>query len=163
MSSTTISRPVSDRLGALVFVAIGVAILVGVVAPDASRYVLASIAGLCLVGFVLTRDYGFAVAAGVMGGIGTAVALIAGSADPSAAGPVFMLSVAGGFTATWLLGLASRPAESHPWPLVPAGITALIGTSLALDRPALLDGAVVVASIVIIVVGVRLFVRRTED
>ena len=63
----------------------------------------------------MTREYGFAIPAGITGGIGTMVYLVtSGSIDPSSVTTVVFLSMAGGFAAIWPLGLAALPRTTHP-------------------------------------------------
>src|SRR5207344_1026558 len=63
--------------------AIGAIVLTGFVVPDVERYSLLAISAVLLVAFALTREYGFAVPAGITGGLGTMVYLVtSGAIDP---------------------------------------------------------------------------------
>ena len=53
--------------------AIGAIVLTGFVFPDFERFSLLSISAVLLAAFAVTREYGFAIPAGITGGIGTMV------------------------------------------------------------------------------------------
>jgi hypothetical protein len=104
-----------DRsVAGLVLIVIGLIIVISRLVPGTGEYVLLAIGVTCLIAFALTREYGWAVAAGLIGGLGVGVVLSTLFTDPSD-GMVFMLSLAGGFAAVWLLGFAADPAERNPW------------------------------------------------
>src|SRR3954471_16142312 len=96
---------------------IGIAVIVaaGAIVPDLDRWTLLGVSALTLGAFALSREYGFAIAAGITGGMGTAIALItSGSIGPSMTAVAFFLPLAAGFAAVWVLGLVARPREVHP-------------------------------------------------
>ena len=142
----------------LVLIAIGLIIVISRLLPGTGEYVLLAVGLTCLVAFALTREYGWAVAAGIICGLGVGVVLSARFIDPSD-GMVFMLSLAGGFAAVWILGFAADPAENSPWPLVPAAILAAVGISIVTDTPGLVDGAITVIAVVLVLLGLRAFRR----
>jgi hypothetical protein len=150
-------RPV---LGATLL-AIGAIVLTGFVAPDIERYALLSISAVLLVAFALTREYAYAIPAGITGGVGTMVYLVtSGSIAPASVPATVFLSLAGGFATVWLLGLAARPRTTHPWPLVPATILGLIGTAFAAGQPGALDWIQAGVALVLVVAGAGLVLRR---
>jgi hypothetical protein len=150
-------RPV---LGAALL-AIGAIVLTGFVLPDVERYALLAISAVLLVAFALTREYGYAIPAGITGGVGTMVYFVtSGSIAPASVPAAVFLSLAGGFAAVWLLGLAARPRTTHPWPLVPATILGLIGIAFAAGQPAALDWIQAGVAIVLVVAGGALVLRR---
>ena len=138
----------------LVLVAIGVIIAVSRLVPGTGEYVLLAVGITCLVAFLLTREYGWAVAAGIICGFGVGVILSALYDDPQD-GMAFMLSVAGGFAAVWVLGFAADPSERSPWPLVPAAILAAVGISIATDSPGLVDWVIAAIAVVLVLFGLR--------
>jgi hypothetical protein len=140
----------------LVLIAIGVIIVISRLVPGTGEYVLLAVGITCLVAFLLTREYGWAVAAGIISGFGVGVILSALYTDPTD-GMAFMLSVAGGFAAVWLLGFAADPPERNPWPLVPAVILAAVGISIITDMPGLIDWVIVAIAVILVLAGLRAF------
>ena len=150
-------------VGGLVLVAIGLIIVVSRLIPGTGQYVLLAVGITCLIAFLYTREYGYAVAAGITGGFGVGVILSSYATDPSD-GVVFMLSVAGGFLAVWILGFFAEPPERNPWPLIPAAILAAIGISIMTDTPGLIDWIIVAIAVILVLAGLRAFrTNRTRD
>jgi hypothetical protein len=146
-----------------VLVAIGSIIVVSRLVPGTGEYVLLAVGLTCLVAFLLTREYGYAVAAGIVGGLGVGVVLSATVQDPND-GAVFMLSLAGGFAAVWILGFFAVLPERNPWPLAPAAILAAVGISIVTDTPSLIDWLIVAVALVLVIAGLRAMrSRRTTD
>jgi hypothetical protein len=143
-------------VGGIVLVAIGLIIIVSRLIPGFGQYVLLAVGITCLIAFVLTREYGYGVAAGIVGGLGVGVVLSGIATDPYD-GMVFMLSLAAGFFTIWVLGFFAEPPERNPWPLIPAVILAVVGLSIATDSPGLLDWLIVVVAAVLVIVGLRAF------
>lgn len=146
----------------MVLVAVAAIVLISAAVPDLSRYQLVAISAVCLIGFALTREYGLAVPAGVIGGGGIGLLIITGGTDPINAG-LFLLGIAGGFGAIWILGMLARPPERHPWPLVPAAVIGLVGGSITIGRPELIDWVFIAAAVIAAVIGVGLLVRRASS
>jgi hypothetical protein len=152
------------KLLGTVLLAIGVVIALGFMSDAIDQYILVTVSAICLVAFALTREYGYAVPAGITGGLGTAVLLIANTVFAAPYTPaVFFLSLAGGFAAIWLLGLAADPQERHPWPLVPAAILGSLGLAFASGQPDAISWVQVGVAALIIVAGVGLLVRGDHD
>jgi hypothetical protein len=150
-------------VGGLVLIAIGVIIVISRLIPGTGDYVLLAVGLTCLVAFLYTREYGYAVAAGIVTGFGAGVILSSYATDPND-GMVFMLSVAGGFLAVWILGFFADPPERNPWPLIPAVILAALGISIATDTPGLIDWLIVAFAIVLVLAGLRTFrANRTQE
>jgi hypothetical protein len=142
--------------------AIGTIILTGFAFHDFQRFSLLSISAVLLAAFAVTREYGFAVPAGIVGGVGTMVYLVtSASLDPSYVPAVVFLSLAGGFAAIWPLGLLAVPRTTHPWPLVPATILGLIGLAFAAGQPGALEWIQAGVAIVLVVAGAAMVLRRT--
>ena len=140
----------------LVLIAIGVIIVISRLVPGTGEYVLLAVGLTCLVAFVLTREYGWAVAAGIITGLGAGVILSAQFTDPND-GMVFMLSLAGGFVAVWVLGFFADPPERNAWPLIPAAILAAVGISIMTDSPGMIDWLIIAVAIVLVLAGLRAF------
>jgi hypothetical protein len=142
---------------------IGIAAIIaaGAIVPDLDRWTLLAVSTLTLSAFALTREYGFAIAAGITGGMGTAIALItSGSVEPAMTAAAFFLPLASGFAAVWVLGLMARPRETHPWPLFPAAILGSLGVASVVDMPGAMDWVGAGIAIVFALAGVGLLVRR---
>ena len=141
--------------------AIGATILAASVIPDLDRYTLLIVSAICLVAFAVSREYGFAIPAGVTGGIGTMVLLTSsGTLDPMTSGSVVFLSVATGFAAIWVLGLVADPIEKSPWPLAPAAGLGTLGVLLAARQPAAFDWVQIGLALLFVVGGVAMVVRQ---
>jgi len=147
-------------LGATLF-AIGATILAASVIPEFDRYTLLIVSAICLAAFAVSREYGFAIPAGITGGIGSMVLLTSiGSLDPMASGSVFFLSIATGFAAIWVLGLVADPVEKSPWPLAPAAALGTIGVLLAARQPAAFDWVQIGLATAFVIGGVAMILRR---
>jgi hypothetical protein len=147
------------------FTLLGIAAIVaaGAVVPDLDRWTLLGVATLTLAAFAITREYGFAIAAGITGGMGTAIALItSGTVAQSATAAAFFLPLATGFAAVWVLGLVARPRETHPWPLVPAAILGSLGFATLIDQPGALDWVGAGIAVAFAVAGAGLLLRRSR-
>ena len=141
-------------VGGLVLVAIGLIVIASYLIPGFGEYALLSVGIVCLAAFVLTREYGFAVAAGITGGMGIGVIATTAYADPYD-GVAFLLSFAGGFAAVWFLGLFASPRETHPWPFIPAVLFAAVAVTIVTESSLLLDSLVVIAVISLIAFGLK--------
>ena len=145
----------------IVLAAIGAIVLGAFLVPDFSRYQMLAIAGVTFVAFVVTRDFGFAIPAAITGGIGTGVLLAATATDAGTpAGASFMLSMAAGFLAVWILGLFASPAERHPWPLIPAVIIGTVGFAVGTGTTQAFDWLQVGGAVALVVAGLIAIVRR---
>jgi len=154
-NSSDVRRPLDKILpektvGGLVLVAIGIVLVASRLIPGFGVYTLLAVATVCLVAFALTREYGYAVATGITGGLGVGVVLSDMATDPYD-GVIFMASFAAGFAAVWVLGLGAKPRETNPWPLIPAAIFAAIAVTIVTESSTLLE--VVVAIAVILLIG----------
>jgi hypothetical protein len=146
----------------LALVAIGATVLAGFAVHDLQRYQLLIISAICLGAFALTREYAFAIPAGITGGLGTMILVTtSGTLDPASVAAVPFLSLSGGFLAIWLLGLVALPRSTHPWPLVPATILGLLGAGILARQPMTIDWIQAGIATVLVVAGVAILARRT--
>jgi len=154
--------PEGSILG-VALLAIGSIVLAGFLVPDLERYTLLAISAVLLGAFALTREYGFAIPAGITGGLGTMVYLVTGgSIDPTLTAGVVFLSMAGGFASIWLLGLAALPRTTHPWPLVPALVLGLLGTAFAARQPGAIEWIQAGVALALVAGGAALVLRRSH-
>jgi hypothetical protein len=145
----------------ITFLAIGAAMLGGSIVPGFDRYVLLSVAAICLAAFALTREYGFAIPAGITAGLGTMVLLNAdGALTPTESGLSFFVPLAIGFAAIWVLGLVAAPRETNAWPLAPAAILGLLGLAVGAGQPAAFDWLQLGLAIAFALGGIGFVVRR---
>ena len=152
------------RLLGLVLLIIGGILAAGFVVPDLDRYTLIAISVTLLAAFGLTREYGYAIPAGITGGIGTAVlAITAGTFGPAMTPAVFFLAFAGGFLAVWVLGLLASPRIVHPWPLVPSAILGSLGLAFAAGQPGATTWVQFGVATVIVLAGLAMILRREDD
>ncbi len=151
------------RLLGTVLVVIGAIMAIGFVIPDVDRFTLAAISLTLLAAFALTREYGYAIPAGITGGMGMAiVAITAGTFGPAMTPAVLFLSMAAGFLSVWVLGLMASPRVVHPWPLVPAVVLGSFGTAFAAGQPGAISWVQVAVATVIVLAGVGLLRRRDD-
>jgi len=141
-------------VGGLVLVAIGLLIVASYAISGFGQYLLLGIAIVCGIAFALTREYGYAVATGITGGLGAGVLLSMLYSDPMD-GVVFLAAFAAGFLAIWLLGFLASPRETNPWPLVPSAFFGAVSVTVATEDPTLLNIVIVVSIIALIVGGLK--------
>jgi hypothetical protein len=160
--STTTPLPRVDgivperRLLGVVLLIIGSIIALVNLSDVIDRSALIAISLTTLGAFALSRQYGYAVAAGVTGGLGVAVLVItaASLASLTIAAVLFL------FAAVWLLGLVANPSRRHPWPLAAAAVLGAMGLAFAAGQP----GAIAVIQLVVVgavfAAGIRMIVGR---
>ena len=130
--------------------------------PNADAYA-PLVVGLALLGlFVMTRRYGFAVAGGIVTGVGIGVWLTSETTlDPGC----FLLTLAAGFASVWPMGYLARPPIRNLWPLIPATILAAAGlmsiTGYEMEAP--LGQFIVAAVFVLVGFGLILRSRGSSD
>lgn len=167
---TTLTHPRTRRIEGVIpdrpvlgatFLAIGAIVLAGFVVPDVERYSLLAISAVLLIAFAVTREYGFAVPAGITGGVGTMVYLVtSGAVEPASVSTIVFSSLAAGFASIWLLGLGAVPRTAHPWPLVPALVLGLIATAFAARQPGAIEWIQAAVALTFVVGGLAMVVRR---
>jgi hypothetical protein len=152
--------PERTVLGLTLF-AIGLVVLAGLFVGDLDRYTLVLVSAICLGAFALTREYGYAVPAGITGGVGAMVLVTSSIAnDPLASGSAFFPCLASGFAAVWVLGLFAVPRETHPWPLVPATVLGFMSLAISSRNPSAIDWLVAAIAVVLIAGGVAMALRH---
>ncbi len=152
------------RLLGVVLLVIGGILTAGFLVPAFDTYLLLAISLTCLAGFAMTREYGYAIPAGITGGLGTAFLFITnGTFGPAMVPAVLFLSFAGGFLAVWVLGLLAAPRVMHPWPLVPATIFGSLGLAFAAGQPGAVSWIQVGIAGLLTVAGAVLVMRREGD
>jgi hypothetical protein len=149
-------------VGGLVLVAIGLIVIASYAIPGFGEWALLAVGITCLVAFALTREYGYAVATGITGGLGVGVLLTTRYTDPYD-GVAFLLAFAGGFVAVWILGLVAKPRETNPWPFIPAILFAAVAVTIVTETSTLLDALVVVAVIALIAGGLKALRDARKD
>lgn len=123
-------------VGGLVLIGIGLLALLGQYASrfqfDFGLLIVPMIGAALLLAGIFTRNPGPMIPGGIMSGIGLGSWLITGPFSDMAGdmeGGVFMLA----FAAGWLLIVVATAVftpKAHLWPLIPAAIMALIGSSI---------------------------------
>ena len=159
MTAQHATRPFEGLLtdkavGGLVLVAIGISVIAVYLIPGTGQYLLLAIGIICLVAFGLTREYGYAVAAGITGGLGAGVLMSTLASDPYD-GVLFLAALAGGFVVVWILGLFADPRETHPWPFIPAIVLAAVAVTIIIESPVLLEALTAVAVVALIGGGLK--------
>jgi hypothetical protein len=118
----------------ILLTAIGLVAAATFLVPDVGQYAALAVGLTCLALFAGTREYGFAVPAGIVTGIGIGLALV-GVVPEEWVAPTILMSLAIGFVGSWVLGLVAVPSTSHAWPFIPAGILALAALVVATGQP----------------------------
>ena len=124
--------PSNNRVGGLVFIAIG-ALLFLARFVDIGWFILPTLAAGFLIAGIVTRQAGWFIPAGILGGISGGIFLIESTNlvpnGADAEGGLFMLAFAAGWFSIVLL---SKLFTNEPqwWALIPAGIMTLIGTAV---------------------------------
>ena len=144
----------------IALLAIGSVVFAGLMVPELDRYTLLLVSAISLVAFAFTREYGFAVPAGITGGLGAMVLVTSVATDPLVAGSAFFLCLAGGFVAVWVLGMLALPRETHPWPLVPATVLGIMGLAVLTKTPGAVDWLTAGIAIALITGGLAMVVRH---
>ena len=141
-----------QAVAGIVLVVIGIVIVASRLVSGVGDYALLAVGITCLIAFVLTREYGYAIAAGITGGLGVGVILSGIATDPYD-GVVFLGSFSGGFAAVWILGLFALPRETNPWPLIPAALVGAVALTVLTESSTVLDAVVVSIAIVLVLAG----------
>ena len=149
--------PIEVAVGILLAV-IGVVAGASYLVPEIGVYAALIIGLTCLALFAVTREYGFAVPAGIVTGIGVGVTLV-GSVPEEWVAPTMLLSLAAGFVGAWLLGLVAVPSTSHAWPFVPAAIVAAVGVMMATGREDAIIYVQLATAAIFIVAGIWIVAR----
>jgi hypothetical protein len=120
--------------------------------PDGGMWI-PFIIGLCfLAAFVVKREYGFLVVGSILAGVG--IGIVLGRQVPGdLSGPVFMVSLATGFVAIWLISTLLRLPGSHWWPFIPGGILAFVGLLQLTDAAALRWWPLILVAIGLVIIA----------
>jgi hypothetical protein len=117
-------------IAGLVLIAIGGLLLLGRWSADAGEYIVLAVGIVLLVVFLVTREYGALIPAGIVTGVGAGIPLT--TAYPGElGGGLFLMALAGGFLLIWVVGLLFRVPENHWWPLIPGLIVGSIGAAMS--------------------------------
>ena len=158
----------AERVLGSVLAVVGAVLLAGFVIHDLQRWSMLLVSATTLIAFLLTREYGFGVAAGITGGIGTGIAIITGALviggiTPATAPGWLLLSSGAGFVAAWILGWFASPIERHPWPLVPGFLIGSIGAAIAAGQPSWIEWIQVAVALLLVTGGVVAIFRRGQE
>lgn len=131
MTSTTRTRTIpTTAVTGFVLLATALIAVGSWLIPGVGEYALLAIGVICLAAFAATRSYGYAVAGGIIVGLGVGVLLTTITSDPSD-GIAFLLAFAAGFAAIWPMGFAAEPRVTNAWPLIPAAVLAASAITVA--------------------------------
>ena len=132
--------------------------------PNLGLLVLPTLAIIFLAWGLITRTFGFIIPGGILAGIGLGAILVQSdltSQHELMQGGVFMLAFAGGWALITLLSVFTTDRLQW-WPLIPAGIMAIIGALLLAGEAGLkvLELSEYIWPIALIVVGLAIILRR---
>ena len=145
----------------LTLLSVGATILASFVVEGLDRYLLLAISAICLAAFAVSREYAFAIPAGITGGIGSMVLINTWvTLTPQTSGSVFFLALAGGFAAIWLLGLLASPRATAPWPLAPAAVLGTLGALIAAGQPLAFDWVQSGVATLFVIAGGAMLLRQ---
>jgi hypothetical protein len=120
---------------------------------------------LLLVGYLLTRQYGFLIPGCILTGLGIPLALIESNTISAPADWPIVLGLGLGFIAIWVIdSLVRRGRPVGWWPLIPGGILTAVAVGIASENEAWLEDIGRWWPLILIVLGVWVlferFVRR---
>lgn len=147
----------------MILIALGALFLVVQLTDVGGEAVVAVIGGAFLVGYALTRQYGFLVPGGIMTGLGLGV--LWQSQATLEAGGVVVIGLGVGFLSIYLIDLLVRGASALWWPIIPGGILTTIGVLVEVDRVEILAELEWAWPVILIAIGVIVLytqMRRTE-
>lgn len=132
-------EPRRGLVGGAILVVIGVIALIGRLVPETyganfGSLILLGLAGVFLVAGIVTRESGWFVPTGILGGLGAGVALITSrlmSGFTLDDGGVFLLCFAAGWFAIPILSVIFT-RDRNLWALIPGAIIGLVGLAVAL-------------------------------
>lgn len=157
-------RPNAAWIAGLVLIAVGGLALLGRWVPDAGEYIVLAIGLVLLVVFLVTREYGALVPAGIVTGIGAGIPLATAYVGELGGG-LFLISMGAGFVAIWVLSLLFRLPEHHWWPLVPGLILGTIGASLTAGErgQGIADAIATGWPAVLVIAGVLMLIQAVRN
>jgi len=114
-----------------------------------------------LVAYIVTRNYGLLVPAGVLTGFGAGV-LASAVLNIVDSGALIVLGGGLGFLFIYLLDTLVAGSAARWWPLIPGGILTLVGAGIAQDNEALRQLAMW-WPVLLIAFGVLILIERYRD
>jgi hypothetical protein len=143
-------------------VLIGLGVLFGIVQLTGvgGEAVVVVIGGGLLIGYAVTRHYGYLVPGGILTGLG--LGIIWQALVLSDAGGAVLVGLGGGFLSIYLVDAFVRRDHALWWPIIPGGITLTIGLLLETGREGTLAGAAPLWPIALVVIGGALLLRQVR-
>lgn len=141
-------------------VLIGLGVLFGIVQLTGvgGEAVVAVIGGGLLVGYAVTRHYGYLVPGGILTGLG--IGIIWQAMVLNDAGGAVLVGLGAGFLSIYLVDTLVRRDRALWWPVIPGGITLTLGLVLETGRGGTLAGAALLWPIFLVVIGGALLLRQ---
>lgn len=147
----------------LVLIILGVLFLVEQLAPDTlgGWMFLLGLGLVLLIGYVLTRQYGYLIPGCIMTGLGIPVALVETNTVVGSDDGIIVLGLALGFLAIWLIdSIVARSRPAGWWPLIPGVILLLVAASILMEYEAWMQEIGLWWPVVLIAVGVFIILDR---
>ena len=155
------SRGSGAFVGAAILIVIGVAALIGNL--GGGQYVGESLAlaiGVAfLVAYVMTRQYGYLVAGGILSGVGAGV-LIGSALNASDSGSFATIGGGLGFLLIYAVDVVAGRVSSRWWPVVPGALMLVAGTSTVNDSAGLARQFEIWSPVLLIALGVLILISR---
>lgn len=120
--------------------------------------VVAVIGGGLLVGYAVTRHYGYLVPGGILSGLG--LGIVWQEQVLRDAGGAVLVGLGAGFLSIYLIDAFVRRSRALWWPIIPGGITLTIGLMLEAGPGGTLVRFAPLWPIVLIVIGAALVLRQ---
>jgi hypothetical protein len=166
---STVKSNRSGLAAGLTLIAMGALLLLAQVANFPGLFFLPALAGLFLIWGLATRTTGLLIPGGILAGIGSGAYLVeqpfAAVSDP-AKGGLFLLAFAAGWAMISALSIFTS-ANRRPvlWPLIPAGVLALVGALLTAGGVGLkvLEAAGQGWPVILIALGLYFILRRKDN
>lgn len=106
-----------------------------------------------LIGYAVTRRYGFLVPGAIMTGLGVGILWETQVGD---AGGTVVIGLGAGFLAIYVIDAIVRRSQALWWPLIPGGILAVVGVATEIGNTKLLDDLEAFWPILLIAIGIVL-------
>lgn len=113
------------------------------------------------VAFILTRQYGFLVPAGILTGVGTGL-LASSLLNANGNGAYLVLAIGLGFLAIYAVDVLVNSTAIRWWPLIPGGLMLVVGTGIASESQGPVRQLQVWAPSVLIALGLLILVTRAR-
>jgi hypothetical protein len=161
------TRDSGAYVGAAILILIGIVALIGNLGGSQHVYEAIPLAlGVAFaIAYVMTRQYGFLVPAGILSGVGAGL-LLSSLLNLNDAGTLVVVGGGLGFLAIFAVDMLVANTSLRWWPLIPGGVMLVVGASTANDNQEFIRQLQVWSPLLLIGIGAVLLLaqarRRTQ-